>query len=477
MEKRQAAREGSSRVRPSRLALAAMLLALAGCLAPAAVQPAAVEGAARPLAVVAYHADGAPASLPAAVGTVVLNATGHAGGEPNIGVTKKGSIFVTALYQVLRSRDGGATWDLVVDFGQVGPVNVNPAHDPMLWVDPVTDIVYDDPMFPVLACSSLISSRDDGATWTERDAVCQVPPMDHQRLGSGLPGPKAPPLAGALHPTVLYECYNQVAATECATSDDGGLAWNPPVPVAVLGRDGCAGTDGSPRASPHGAVVVPIFDGCASLLLGVSEDNGLTWSLRPGPPGTGAGADDPSVVFTPDGTMYVTWTGNDFLVRMARSHDLGQTWDGVWKVAPPGVQATAFEAAAAGANGRVAVAFLGTRDAPGSPSDAPASSRWHLFVVTSDDAGAPDPTFVARQATPDDDPVQVGCVWQRGFTVPASECRNLDDFIDAAAGPDGAFRVAFADGCTKECAGSPDAAHSRSQDVTVATLEGWSLQR
>lgn len=437
------------------LVLACLLVA--GCAAPAA-QRAALD---------------APASLDAR--TVTLHPTGHAGGEPNVGVTKKGSIFVTATYQVLRSRDAGATWEMVVDFGTVAGKHLINAHDPMLWVDPVTDVVYDDPMFPVLACSSLISSKDDGDSWTQRHGVCQVPPMDHQRLGSGKPGPDSLPLAGALHPTVLYECYNHAVTTQCATSEDGGLAWSPPVPVAVTERDACAGLNGSPRAAPDGTVVVPIFDGCDALLLGVSRDSGRTWTLRKGPPGIGSGADDPSIAFTPDGTMYVAWTGDDHLARLARSPDVGATWDGVWTPAPPDVTATAFVAMAAGADGRVAVAFLGTRDADGDPSDAPPETRWHLFVVTSDDAGTERPTFAATQATPDDDPVQVGCVWMRGLTVPQSECRNLADFIDAAMGPDGAFHVAFADGCVDACAQDPTADASRSNEVTLATLDGWSL--
>ena len=460
------------------LALVLLLLA-AGCVTPAAdLSPAdAVPGAAA--RVVAFLGDGSPAPLPALVGEAAYLLTGHDGSEPNVGVTKAGSVFVTAGEEVLRSRDRGETWETVWVLGleAVGaPVDPIFNSDPMLWVDPVTDVVYNDPMWPTLACSALVSSKDDGDTWFERYGVCHPPPMDHQRLGSGLPGPKAPPLAGVLHPTVLYQCYNQIVESVCAMSYDGGLTWAAHAVVANAARDGCGGTTGSPRAGPDGTVAVPMW--CdAPGVVGFSEDNGLTWRLSRLPDPDGPGWGDPSVAWTPDGTVYVAWSDGGYMHYLARSRDKGATWDGPWRLAPPDVGTTVFGAIATGADGRLGALLIGTREDLDDPSVAPDDTRWHAYLVTTQDAGAPVPTFVSRQVTPDEDPVQVGCVWLRGFTVPGSECRNMADFIDAAMAPDGTFYGVYTEGCTEGCAGNADAKpeDSRNAEIALVRLDGWSL--
>lgn len=461
------------------LAVAAVAF-LAGCAAPASESLVPAEGALDEVArVTAFLADGTAAPLPDVVGTATYILTGHDGGEPNVGVSAKGSVFVTAGDAVLRSRDLGATWEKVYDYGLAeygAPVDPVRNSDPMLWIDPVTDIVYDDPMFPTLACSSLVISEDDGDSWLPRHGVCHPPPMDHQRLGSGLPGPNAPPLAGLAHPTVLYQCYNQIVNTVCASSFDGGLDWAYHTVVANSERDGCAGTNGSPRAGPDGTVAIALW--CdAPPMAAFSEDNGLTWRLSDLPDVDGAGWGDPSVAWTPDGTVYVSYSDGDYGQYLARSTDKGVTWEGPWPLVPTDFGAAVFGAITVGSDGRLGAVTIATRDPVDDPSDAPDATRWHVFITTSDDADAAQPTFVTRQVTPDTDPVQIGCVWTRGFTVPGSPCRNMADFIDAAMAPDGTFFGVYTEGCTEECAGNADATpdDSRSREVAIVRLDGWSL--
>ena len=458
-----------------------VLLLAAGCVSPAADLAPANDAGGDALAprVEAFLGDGTVATLPDLVGEATYVLTGHRGSEPNIGVTKKGSVFVTADDEVLRSRDNGTTWERVYVLGlekHGAPVDPVSNSDPMLWVDPVTDIVYNDPMFPILACSSLVSSKDDGDSWMERHGVCHPPPMDHQRLGSGVPGPKAPPLAGKLHPTVLYQCYNQIVESVCAMSYDGGLTFAAHAVVANSARDGCGGTTGSPRAGPDGTVAVAMW--CDSPeMVALSEDNGLTWRLSKLPDPDGVGWGDPSLAWSPDGTLYAAWSDGGYMHWLARSHDKGATWEGPWRLVPPDVQTTVFGAIAVGADGRLGGVFIGSRDAIEDPSVAPDETRWHVFITTTEDADAAVPTFVTRQVTPDDDPVQVGCVWMRGFTIPQGECRNMADFIDAAIAPDGTLFGVYTEGCTDGCAGNPDAkgGDSRDSQIAIVRLDGWSL--
>ena len=96
----------------------------------------------------------------------------------------------------------------------------------------------------------------------------------------------------------------------------------------------------------------------------------------------------------------------------------------------------------------------------------------HEGVATE---SGPAPTFTTYQVTPTDDPVQVGCIAMRSGVI---ECRNLLDFIDTGAAPDGRFYAAYTEGCTKGCAENPHAMPSDSRDIqtALASIDGWSLQ-
>lgn len=473
---------------PARPLLASLVvvLVLAGCLGAEPTLPAATLDPSLPAAgaVARFSGDGAALPLdPAkAVGTPWYALTGHPGGEPNMGITSSGALFATADDLVLRSTDRGATWEVVYAFGledEGAPVDPLSNSDPMLWVDTATDRVYADPMFPTLACTTLAWSDDDGATWTERHGTCHPPPMDHQKLGGGKPGPGAPPVAGVVYPNVLYHCYNMVGGTSCAASYDGGLDFLPARPVMTRTTDGCGGLNGMPIVGPDGTAVVGSSEGCDGPTLAITKDSGLTWSVAKGPTEKGGATNDPEIEFEPDGTMFVLWAGSDYIPYLARSKDLGATWEGPWRVAPPDVTGSVFAAMVAGDQGKLAMAFLATTHEKASePSTAPDDARWHLYVVTTEDVDAATPTFTSVRVTPDDDPVQIGCVWMNGFSVPGSQCRNMLDFIDAAVHPDGTFFVIYTEGCTEGCAGNPDATpdESHSRDVAIARLDGWTLR-
>ncbi|HVL87579.1 MAG TPA: sialidase family protein [Candidatus Thermoplasmatota archaeon] len=474
------------RLSPVLVALSFFGIALAGCLEnpePPVVPSETAPAPTLPTGIVRFAADGS--ILAPVVDQVLAQAqyilTGHRGAEPTMGITKSGAIFMATFETVIRSTDGGQTWEVAYDFAVPGaPVDPFFNADPMMWVDPITDRVYNAPMYPLLLCSSIVWSENDGQSWTHRPLACPaIQPFDRQTLASGPPGPRAPPQAGLAHPTVLYLCYNQLASTSCLMSYDGGLTWPVNVPVwdratAPPGSGSCAGQPGHTAVAPDGTVVVPKSWFCAGLFLSVSYDSGLTWEVRAGPQ-VGGDTLSPEVAFAPDGTLYALWQGKDHLTYLARSPDVGKTWDGPWIVSPPDVRSTVFAALAAGDDGRVAMAFLGTRDTDEYPSRAPDETRWHLFFVTTEDGTAQSPTFTAYQATPEDDPVQIGCVWIGGGGNP---CRNMLDFIDGAVGADGTFYVSYTEGCTEGCAGVRDAGptDSRDRQAALGILRGWSLR-
>lgn len=465
----------TSRVRFFLALAAAILLTIAGCVSQPAPEPTPAPDP-EPVRddVWVYKSGGEPLAANGTFATAEYVMTGKSGPEPQIGITSKGNIFTNAYSDILKSADGGRNWTVVHS-------HTLDNSDPMMHVDRVTDRVFNAPMFPILLCASLYWSDDEGATWTENPSFsCGRTVYDHQKLAAGKPGPDPNPAAGALWDSVLYMCYNGIASTNCGTSYDGGQSWAwDRITAANAMISGCtAGQNGHPVAGPDGTIVFGRVWTCDKPYITFSKDSGATWTVRPGPAfptpydGSSAQGINPEIAFTPDGTMYFNYEAPDHHQYLARTKDLGATWDGPWDVTPPGVGSTVFNALVAGSDGRIAMAFLGS-DVKGSSSVAKDSARWHLYYVTSDDASSEDPTFTAYQATPDEDPVQVGCVWQGGGGNP---CRNLLDFIDAAVHPDGTVYVAYADGCTKGCAGEskPKGDDSRDDELAVAALRGWS---
>ncbi len=401
------------------------------------------------------------------------------GAEPNIGVTSAGNIFVTSFDQVHRSGDGGATWEIVHDF--VTPnfpetEDLFRTADPMLWVDPVTDRIFANHMHPSILCAYMVWSDDEGETWTERPASCGVPYLDHQKIVTGTPaltgvGPRT-------YPTNLYFCVNKIElGTWCATSLDGGISYAYDRQVYIHDQS-CSNINGHPAVFPDGTVAVALgslgayCDRPATVV--VSEDDGLTWTLRQCAPEYGQTEIDADITITADGTAYMLFRHTDERAYLLRSTDKFRTCD-VFPVAPPDHTINVFAGITHGDDGRIAMAYLGTRDPQeqdAGPSNATGGTRWHLFVTTTFDAASASPTFVTQQVTPEEDPVQLGCVWLQGGGGGPRGCRNLLDFIDVVSDQDGRVHIAITDGCTPRigCAGDPFRSDFQSRDRQIGVV-------
>jgi hypothetical protein len=469
-------------------ALAVALLAaagLAGCIQGNAPASALSPGTtALPASLVAYDGNLTTMALPAAFanGTVSVaeHLLGNRGGEPNLGITAKGNVFETAGENVMESTDHGKSWKIVFNLTTAFPdaIQQNPqthqftrSSDPMLWVDPVTSRIF-AVFMTGLYCSNFITSDDEGATWLMDPLTCGAPVNDHEKVATSIgygPDTRMVP-ANPIYPDVVYYCYNKLAASDCAVSFDGGLKFQFDQPVVVSARDGCGGINGMPAPFPDGSMALPVGLGCDGPIVAVTTDNGLTWSVRHGPTKVGSEELDPEITVTKDGTAYLIDRGKDHQMYLYRSKDKFQHWDGPWHVSPPNVTSTVFDGITSGLDGRIAMAYLGTRDTKEEPSKAPNATRWNLYVTWALDAESASPTFVTKQVTPDADPVQIGCVWLNGGSNP---CRNLLDFIDVRSDKDGRAYVAFTDGCTVGCADVPTATdnQSRSRDGAVAVVD------
>ena len=456
-------------MRPILLGLATALV-LAGCLQQPDLDAAAVDPPAPPAETgrVVAHTPEALVPLPASVPLpeVRLSPVGARGAEPTMGVLSDGTLFTTANgARIARSVDNGHTWETM----ESGDPLLRPklSLDPWLWVDPLTDRVYNAPLYVV--CTWAAWSDDAGATWDANPlAGCGLPAHDHQKLTTGVP---AEGVQTDGYPNVVYYSYNAFSGegTIVTTSLDGGESWG--LGANVHPPSGCHNGIAGPVAVGPTGVAYSVKPRCEGAAVAVSADSGETWSepfLIENSTMDQALASMTDAAVDADGNAYLTWVGEDGRVHYAFSADDGQTWSAARAVSPPAVQASVFPVIVAGDAGRVAFGYLGTADDASkwpsrSAQDASEKAAWHLYLTFLENGTADSPTLLTVQATPDDDPVQIGCVWQSGG---ANDCRNLADFIDMAE-RDGRVYVVFADGCDK-CK-SADA--SRRSDVVVAILE------
>ncbi|HUR62256.1 MAG TPA: sialidase family protein [Candidatus Thermoplasmatota archaeon] len=500
----------------SPLLAAVAVLLLAGCIhqpplqpqAPQAYrfqgysfpEPLALDGQAEPLA---SH----PLMDAAARPRFVERLLPGGGAEPNIGITSSGALFVTTYDQVRRSTDHGVTWETVFDFHSPNApqtMDVWSTTDPMLWADPDTDRVFVVHMqgygLTGTECLFVAWTDDEGTRWTDERPLpiapgmgaCPIPFVDHPKIVTGRPGPEAKAQPQGYR-NMVYICTNKVESlvspplilgTWCQASYDGGATWEGAT-NAFPPDDDCPGLNGHPAVGADGTLYVPAGNlggkgaSCQQPpRVAVSRDSGLTFTVRTCDVCGIQRSIDADIAFTPDGTAYMVFTSEDSMTYLVRSKDKFQTWEGPFRLSPRDHTMDVFGAMTAGDDGRIAVAYLGsTTQQPEEFKDADASgaiggTRWHLYLTTSLDAGSAAPTFLTQQVTPNEDPVQIGCIWLKGG---ASPCRNLLDFIDLHHDADGRGYVAFTDGCNPRsgCTTDPDSAtyQSHDTDVAVAVLD------
>lgn len=423
-----------------------------------------------------------------AAGTAfALLPTGATGGEPSIGVASDGTIFLGGAIivsadqavaerrifaELLRSSDGGATWE------EVGNPVADPKQnmDPWMWLDPLTDRVYNVPLH--LACSWAQWSDDGGETWLFNPAVACVPPShDHQKL---VTGPPAAVVTTVGYPNVVYYAYNSLLVTGTigllggprvaderlgtivSTSLDGGLSFSP---GKIIHESDChRGIIGPPAVAPDGTVYIP-HGTCEGVDIMISRDSGATWetvSLND----VGSLDDfafDPAVAVDEAGTASLAWPGRDALLYFATSRDAGRSWSAPERLTPPEVNATVYSSAVGGAPGKFAVAYAATdASADGwtqkASSFADKGTTWHLEIAIVDEG-----RVSTRRLTTEEDPLQRGCIWMRGGQ---SECRNLLDFVTLTQ-REGRLFLAYTDGCDACPAGE----QSTASDLMVAISE------
>ena len=408
-----------------------------------------------------------PASTPAPYGgepfTVQTINVGRDSAEPTIGVNKKGTAFYAAgafdalpggsprqaaRTEVLRSRDGGITWESIQTSAPGDVTTLPPTTlDPYVYVDETTDRVFNPEL--LVACTYLQYSDNGGEELNNTSpAACGEYVNDHQTLFTGPPPANLKDQMGD-YPNVVYYCFNRVADSNCGRSLDGGATWDPAlgdnvVGTAYTGFDPeaggfCGGLHGHGATDSAGRVFIPKGH-CGFPWIAISEDGAQSWKrVRVSDKVGAAGTHLAVATDKADNLYFVWWDATDRLPYLATSSDHGNTWSKPLMIAPPGVHETNFPVIEAGDEGRIAINF------PGTTVDNPDDKKrpWNQYIVASTNALAADPLFVSTTANPVNDPMHRGDCNGR--------CAGMFDFLDVIVSPhDGDIWATATDTCTND---------------------------
>ena len=460
-------------------------LPMAGCFQDDAAPPAPPEEPVDDGRVFATGPDGMAINTPPMPMDFVFSDVGEDGPEPSIGITSSGCIFFIAMEKPMRSCDYGQSWANVADITQAPFTS-----DPYGWVDPVTDRIFNIHMMG-LESTWIGWSDNDGESWMGNPHDSGPTPLnDHIKLATGPWTDSGYGLLGSITGQITYEeavyfCYNKLAGIFCFTSYDGGASFELGGQIIGLATSN-GGLHGAITTAPDGTVYVTPRVETPTIIF--SKDNGFTWQTRT--MGDDTGTPNPrknsEVATDSESNAYHIWTGYDQGVYMSRSIDSGITWEqDSLRVSPIEVISSTFPQIDAGDPGRIAITYLGSENGEeigqtdldgaewdGNPHYANSNVSYHLYVTYSLNALDAEPIFHTVRVT--DDPVQVGAI-----CLNSGDCRdiggsnrNLLDFNDLHIDREGRAYIAFADGCTGECAGldKPMPEDSRSRRGSVYYL-------
>jgi hypothetical protein len=358
------------------------------------------------------------------------------GGIPNGGTVNYFGGFLPYMLSVTfddRTAPATGTWKQV----PLVMANLPRAYgDPYIFTDRDTGRTFVTQELALTPLGSTMEFTDnDDSPFTPSMGSGAPSGIDHETIGGGPYHAPVPTGASPLYPNGVWYCSQALAYAVCALSLDGGITFGPSVPMYTL--NDCVGIHGHIKIARDGTAYVPNRQCGDHQGLVVSENNGITWSVRSVTPST-PGDRDPTVAVADDGTVYFAYQASDGRSRVAVSHDKGLTWVKDTDVgASLGIRNSVFHQSVAGDGQRAAVAFFGTQTAGSNYNLPDFPGTWYLFVSTTFDGGQ---TWVTQNATPGD-PIQRGGICEDGA------CRNLLDFFGMAVDKQGRVLVGYDDGC------------------------------
>jgi hypothetical protein len=421
-------------------------------------------------------------------GVFTVEYLGRGAFEPSIGVDWKTN--VTAYQSDLESlfvtfgSNGSASW-----INRRAPTSQFIDSDPILFTDRQTGRTFASELTLLSPDTVKISyTDDDGQTWIPDQTGGIASAVDHETLGGGayrqdltvVPPIVAPPHSPT-YPNAVYYCSQDLETALCSRSDDGGLTYGPSIPMYVGTQ--CGGLHGHVKVAPDGTVYVPNRDCSGTQSAVVSEDNGVTWAIRPvntctyaAKPSLVGTGDDPAIAIDDSGRVYFAFSNFGTSAGVAVSNDRGKTWTNMYDVgAVYGVKNVAFPAAVGGSNGRAAVTFYGSTapngSATGDSNTGNFSGVWHVYVAHTFNGGS---SWTTTDVTPTLPMQRSGLLRGGGADI----VRNLADFFDVTIDNQGRVEVGYANGCAGgPCSQAAATAHGNAYTVTATIARQSSGRR
>ena len=191
------------------------------------------------------------------------------------------------------------------------------------------------------------------------------------------------------------------------------------------------------------------------IVVGVSHDEGLTWSLKKvksGGVGAIAGEIFPWITLDKAGNPYVSWAGRDTTsepinVFMAYSNDHGETWSDPYRVNQDATgHSHVYTTISGGDPGVVDIAWYTSS----TPDPASTDNNWYVDFAQVRNANTKAPQVSQSRVMPNT--IHHGSICLMGILCvnALGGDRSLLDFFQIQVGPDGLANIAFANN------GSPD---------------------
>ena len=350
--------------------------------------------------------------------------------EPTIGATSDGNLYMsswgngpagsTAIVKCTGMNDMITQLEYSCANSYDPLVPVANSNDPYVYVDPWTDRIMKFDMHALLGMT-VEWSDTEGASWTPPTPATGWAVQDHQTIASS-------PYSATLHQTTWVFCVNAgYPFPMCSASEDGGNTWGPELPGGPTDCNS-GGLTGHIVGSDNGNFYRgnPGCDGTGYSIYR-STNGGISWTEHKLPTSESGTADtwnfEEAAVAADDGdNVHALWMGLDNMPYYSNSQDEGDTWSDPIMIAPPnGLEGGGFPTIAAGAAGRVALAYVGTTG----------GDIWNGYLSVITDAFGERPLITTVQVNGMNDPLDTteGCGYNR--------CGGFGDFIDVIVDHEG----------------------------------------
>lgn len=384
--------------------------------------------------------------------------------EPTMAITRDGTIFLAPVFTpegngLIRSRDKGATWQVLIP--RFGDGRYHNRAQPYLYMDPTTERLFFHTtllnFYPPCYRRGLNMtwSDDEGETWNHQIVAKEA--FDWLKVYAG------PPVSSRTegYPNIVYMSAPTPTSTKCwpilypkrqqvYRSLDGGGTWAKAGTLSLVPTDipGCSHREwviyGAGVVASDGTVFIGGRRG-PHLGLGISQDEGMTWTVRDVPGSkllrywnimqigmiNGNYVIGEPLALDVEGNLYAIWPDDKDLLRMAFSGDGGETWSKPVVVSAPEVKHVRYGTITAKAPGKVAIAYYGSRN----------GIRYDGYIAESSNAMEPKPVFWSATVNDPADPL-----YRYGFNVGYMGMYlggDLNEIVQLRYAPDGDLWASF----------------------------------